>query len=113
MRSGIVTRVRYQLKHTRPCESRRCVSAGARAPTRVVVVDALRVRHDVVGAVGGVAGAERVGGIGPADLDEVDLVDVGVGVAPLGADERGAGVGLQVDDRVGAAGQQLGRPGRR
>ena len=37
---------------------------------------------------------------------------MGVGVAPLGADEGGAGVGLQVDDRVGAAGQQLGGPGQ-
>ena len=68
------------------------------------------MRHDVVGAVGNVAGAERVGRVRPADLDEVDLVHVGVGVAPLGADEGGAGIGLQVDDRVGAAGQQLGRP---
>ena len=30
-------------------------------PARVVVVQALRVRHDVVGAVGNIAGAERVG----------------------------------------------------
>ena len=31
MRSGMLTAVRYQLKHTRPCESRRMVSAGASA----------------------------------------------------------------------------------
>jgi hypothetical protein len=69
------------------------------------------VGQHVVGAVGNIAGAERIGRIHPTDLDEVDLVDVGVGVAPLGADEGSAGIGLQVDDRVGATGQQLGRPG--
>ena len=45
------------------------------------------------------------------DLDEVDLLDAGVGVAPVPADERDSGVGLEVDDRVGQPGSSSGGPG--
>ena len=78
-------------------------------PARVVEVACVRARSDVVGAVGDVAGPERVRGAGTGELDEVGLLDTRVGVAPLPADERAARGGLQVDDGVGPAGQQLGR----
>ena len=53
------------------------------------------------------------GSVGRAgQRDEVDLLDAGVGVAPLAAHELDAVLGLEVDDRVGPAGQQLGRAGQ-
>jgi hypothetical protein len=70
------------------------------------------MRHDVVGAVGHVARPERVLRARPGELDEIDLLHAGVGVAPLTPDELDALVGLEVDDRVGLAGQELGRAGK-
>ena len=63
---------------------------------------------DVVGAVRLSAWPERVGL--RADVDEVDLDDVGVAVAPACANESGTRGRLEVDDRVRTAGQELGRP---
>ena len=111
-RSGIVTSVRYQLKHTRPVERRRIVSAGAsRSHCRVVEVGGLGVREHVERAVGHGARPERVGRARAGELDEVDLLDPRVRVPPLAAHEGHARVGLQVDDRVRPPGQELGRAG--
>jgi hypothetical protein len=64
---------------------------------------------NVVGAVGDRPRPERI--LRRAQLDELDLLDPAVGVAPLPADESDALVGLEVDDRVRLARQQLRRPG--
>ena len=61
---------------------------------------------DVVRAARLAARAE----IGP-DVDEVDIPHDGVGIAPAGAEQLGAVGGLQVDDGVRAAGEQLAGPG--
>ena len=68
------------------------------------------VADDVVGPVRDGAGAERI--LRRAELDELDLLDPGIGIAPAAADEGDSLVGLQVDDRVGAARQELARPGQ-
>jgi hypothetical protein len=52
------------------------------------------VRQDVERPVRTVARPEGVGV--RADLDEVDLLDTGIAVAPLGADRGGTLVGLQI-----------------
>jgi len=77
-------------------------------PGGVVEVGGAGVRDDVVGAVGPLARAERVGR--RADLDERHLLDAGVGVAPLRIDQRRAFGGLQVDDRGRPFGPKLRRP---
>jgi len=66
------------------------------------------VGEDVVRRVRYQARAERV--IRVADLDELDFVHAGVRVAPLALGEIDAGVGLEVDDGVGASRQELRRP---
>src|SRR5688572_25970917 len=63
------------------------------------------MRGYVVGPVGHSSRTERV--LRGAELDEVGLLDPGVRVAPLPADQRHALVGLEVDDRVGPARQEL------
>ena len=74
------------------------MSAGVEhAPPGVVEVGGLGVRDDVVGPVRRQARAEGI--VGVTDLDEVDLLDARVGVAPLPLDQLDARVGLQVDDR--------------
>src|SRR5207249_751466 len=45
--------------------------------------------------------------LGRAELDELDLLDARVRVAPLRPHECGALFRLEVDDRVGAPGQEL------
>ena len=56
------------------------------------------------------AGAEGI--VRRAELDELDLLDARVGVAPAAPDEGDSVLGLQIDDRVGAAREELGRAGQ-
>ena len=65
------------------------------------------MRQDVERAVRHGARPERV--LVTAELDEVDLVDVRIGVAPLSVDEGHPVLGLQVDHGIRSPGQELGR----
>src|SRR5439155_12085989 len=71
---------------------------------------ALRAGDDVVRAVRNRPRAERI--IRRAELDEVDLGHLGIRVAPLSADERGARGGLEIDDRARPPRRERGRGGR-
>src|SRR5207253_7684244 len=76
----------------------------------VVEVRRLGVRDDVVRAVRDRPRPERI--LGRPELHELDLLDAAVAVAPLAADDGDAVVSLQVDQRVGPPGQELGRARR-
>ena len=78
--------------HAALAETKLRLLGQQRPPGRVVVVGRLGVGLDVERPVWLDPGSERI--IGMADLDELDLADACVGVAPLPRHERDPRLGL-------------------